>query len=341
MSQVLSKQKQFLSGNLLWITLLLVLPVLYYHLGVGDFLTYSPEGVEISAKLGYMFTVVMGVILVALPFLVLGVSVSVVVTLFVREEWLLRHVPRGRFSSHLVVSLLGMLMPVCECGNVPVARRLLMKGFSVSQSVTFLLAAPVINVVTLWSTAEAFGKIDSGIVLLRILATFIIANAVGMLLSFKSDQNDFLTDSFIAEMCRRPLTGGTKWKVALETFRSEFIEVFKMLLLGAITVGLIRAFLPNEIILSIGSNPVLSVLAMIMFGYVISVCSSIDAFLALAFADRFTAGALVAFLISGPMVDIKIFSLLRASFKVKLLIIIFLLVTLASMVVGVGYNLVS
>jgi uncharacterized membrane protein YraQ (UPF0718 family) len=43
---------------------------------------------------------------------------------------------------------------------------------------------------------------------------------------------------------------------------------------------------------------------------VVSVCSSVDAFLALGFAAQITPGALLAFLVLGPVVDLKLLGLL-------------------------------
>src|SRR5690606_29605112 len=122
------------------------------------------------------------------PFVVIGVIVSVLVALFFREEWVFNKLPKNRFFSHLYISFLGMFMPVCECGNVPVTRRLMLKGFNLSQSVTFLLAAPILNPITLLTTWQAFAP-DANYVILRFIGALFIANFIGILISFRKDQD--------------------------------------------------------------------------------------------------------------------------------------------------------
>src|SRR5882757_515355 len=95
--------------------------------------------------MGEIFTLFLGLVVEAFPFIVLGVVVSTLIALFVKDEWIKKYVPKNRFLSHPLVALLGILLPVCQCGNVPVARRLLAKGFPVSQAITFMLAAPIVN----------------------------------------------------------------------------------------------------------------------------------------------------------------------------------------------------
>jgi uncharacterized membrane protein YraQ (UPF0718 family) len=323
----------------LWAIILFGLAAFWLFGGI-DYLKYTPTGQITASRMADFVTLTMSVILGALPFVILGVLISVLVGLFVNEQFLLKYLPRNRFLSHVTISLLGMLMPVCECGNIPVGRRLLLKGFSVSQTFSFLLAAPVINVVTIWATAEAFGY-EPVIVVARILGAFIIANFVGILLSYQPNQNEFLTESFMLEMRMRQLPVKNKFHAALDIFQKEFIAVMKMLILGAFIVATIRTFLPQSLIEGIGSNPIMSVIAMMILAFILSVCSSIDAFLALSLATTFTSGAIVAFLIFGPMIDIKILSMLKASFKPKLLLTVSILVAMISLVIGLLVNLIT
>ena len=101
-------------------------------------------------------TIFLGILVEATPFLLLGVVISAFVHVFVSEDRLLRLVPRNPALSLIPALGIGMLMPVCECGNVAVARRFLAKGVPVSTCVTFLLAAPILNPVALFATATAF-----------------------------------------------------------------------------------------------------------------------------------------------------------------------------------------
>lgn len=98
----------------------------------------------------------LGVVIEALPFLLMGVLVSAFLRVYVKDQWLLRVFPKNAFGQMIVASLLGFLFPVCECGNIPVARRLIAKGVSVHAALTFLLTAPVLNPLVIAATWVAF-----------------------------------------------------------------------------------------------------------------------------------------------------------------------------------------
>lgn len=309
-----------------------------YHFG---YILDNPDWVINSASLRNFFTLTLSVIVAAFPFLVLGVTLSTLVTLYVDEKQLLKRLPRNRWTSHLLISMLGMLLPVCECGNIPIARRLILKGFTASQAITFLLAAPIINVVTILSTYEAF-RFEPGILVARIIGGFVIAYLVGIIFSFFANQNALLAESFTPQLLNTRLTSikTSRVKVAIETFQQEFISVFKLLVLGALLAAAIRIFLPNEVIVAIGTNPVLSVVAMILFAFIIAICSSIDAFFALSFVGQFTWGAIASFLIFGPMIDIKVLTLLQSTFRKQALTLLVAIVALAAFCVGLIINIV-
>jgi len=122
-------------------------------------------------------TIFLGIMIEATPFLVLGVLVSQALALVVREGEMVSWVPRGRLASLSALAGLGALFPVCECGNVPVARRLLSRGVPVAAAMVFLLSAPALNPVVALSTYAAF-RDQPSIVVLRLLLTFVVAIGV-------------------------------------------------------------------------------------------------------------------------------------------------------------------
>lgn len=333
MSKIGKSIHNTLTSSRFWISVVVVVVFVFYHFRLGDYFQFDTQGVLLAQRAQDFLTLTLAVILGALPFLVLGVVVSTLVSVYVDERTFLKLLPKNRILSHVAISGLGMFLPVCECGNIPLARRLVMKGFSVSQAMTFLLAAPVINIVTIVSTAQAF-QLTPVVVISRVVATFIIANVVGVVLSYAPNQNEFFSEGFIREMGRREVNTLPRWQFALGTFRQEFMSVFKMLVVGAMIAALIRTFIPQDVIVGFAVNPVLAILAMMFLAFVIAICSSIDAFFALSLANIFPVGAIVSFLTLGPMLDVKIVSMLKASFSTKLLIIVSILVILGSFVAG-------
>src|SRR5260221_1779172 len=318
-----------LNFNKLLVLLLLAGLFLYQILDVNKFLNFSPNGQIILARIQDFLTLVLSIVIEAFPFIILGVVISVLVgidffpwvnskitqhkTLLFPIYYLLQFLKSvdkkfhsNRIYSHVKISLMGVLLPVCECGNIPVARRLIMNGYSTSQSITFLLAAPILNPVTFITTSEAF-SFDKSVVIIRMISGFLIANFIGILLSYKKDQKDLLNESFL-ETCKveEHHHHHNKFEHALEIFQSEFLEVIKVLFIGAVLAAISQTFVPRDVIASIGQNPILSIVAMIILALVVSICSNVDAFFALSYANSFTIGSLLSFLVFGPMIYIKI-----------------------------------
>ena len=271
-------------------------------------------------------TVFLGIFIEAMPFVLLGALVSGVIGVFVRDETVARLLPHGRVTAPVAGSLLGMIFPVCECGVVPVTRRLVNKGAPVGLGVAFLFASPVINPIVLWSTYAAFGG-NWRMVAWRAGLTFAIAAFIGVVFSWHPNGRALLKPAPIA-LGYHPLPVDAdhthddhndhdeahdhaampfpeKIRHVCEHAALEFFEMGKFLVFGAILASLLQSLIPRQTLLSIGQSPVGSVLTMVVLAVVLSVCSTVDAFLVLTFAATFTTGALLAFLVFGPMVDIK------------------------------------
>lgn len=315
------------------------------------------------------FTLFLSLLVEAFPFLLLGVLLSSLLLLFVNERKLIKLLPRSPILGSLVGSLIGFLFPVCECGNVPVARRLLMQGMPTSVAIGFLLAAPTINPVVIWATWIAF-RDQPEIVVFRILFSLAIATIIGWVFSSQKDLRPFLQPTMTAVMPRPnpppatsavpsllksgtyllgqpgqplametlaatleppavetpPIPWTNRLPLLLDNIIQELRELGGILVLGSLVAAIIQVAAPRELILSLGQGPIISVITMMILATVISICSTVDAFFALAFAATFTPGSLLAFLVLGPMVDLKGLGLLLTIFRPRALMYIFVLV---------------
>ena len=283
-------------------------------------------------------TFLISIVVEALPFVVLGIIISVAVQVWLPEGWLLRRLPKRRWVRQVTISLLGVFVPVCECGNVPLARGLLVQGLSASESLVFLLAAPVLNPVTIITTQQAFAN-DPVVLAGRMAGGFVIANVVGWVF-MRRRRDELLQPDFIKTCQISRHIHERRWARSLELFRHEASHILPALLFGAAAAALVQVAVPREILLTLGSNPAWSIAAMLVLAFVISICSNVDAFFALAFKDTFTAGSLVSFLTFGPMIDIKLLSLMRTTYQPKVLMQVSLLVLLMSAAIGLGVNYV-
>jgi len=309
---------------------------------VARVLTSHPGTIALPNQAQDFLTLTISVIIESMPFVVLGILLSIAVQVWIPDDLFLRILPKNPALRRVAISLLGVLLPVCECGNVPLARGLIVKGLTVAESMTFLLAAPIVNPITIITTSQAFG-FTGGILIARLLGGFLIANLVGWLFSRHSDQQSLLTDTFAAE-CRMPPRAeqaGTRWQKSVDLFVHEAGAILPALFLGAVAAGLVQTVVPRSILITVGSNPVWSILALMVLAFVISICSNVDAFFILPFATTFLPGAIASFLVFGPMIDIKMLALMRTTFRTRVLVQLTIVIGLASAVVGLVVNYVA
>ncbi|MCR2813960.1 permease [Microbacterium sp. zg.Y1090] len=283
-------------------------------------------------------TLAISVLIESLPFVVLGVLLSIVIQVWLPPGALERWMPRRAWARRAVLSLLGMLVPVCECGNVPFARGLMMRGFSVPETMTFLIAAPIVNPIVIITTHQAFG-FDDGILIARLVGGYLVANLIGWIYSRHPDPDALVTDRFRDTCELAAFDTGGRGRRSLAQFVVELRAVMPALVIGSALAGAVHVLVPREALLAIGSNPALSIAVMIALAMIVSICSNVDAFFALSFASTFTPGAIVAFLIVGPIVDIKMLALLRTTFRTRVLVGVTVVVVLFAFALGSGVNL--
>jgi uncharacterized membrane protein YraQ (UPF0718 family) len=289
-----------------------------------------------------LLTLSISVIIESLPFVLLGIVLSIAVQVWIPDRYIMKILPRNPMLRRVTISFLGMFFPVCECGNLPLARGLIVKGFTVSESITFLLAAPILNPITIITTSQAFG-LDGWVLFARLVGGFAVANILGWLFSKHPNQDSLLTERFAAE-CRMPDPhehSQTKWRKSVELFTHEAGVIMPALFIGSVIAGAVQVIVPRAVLLNLGSNPVWSVVAMMVLAFVISVCSNVDSFFILPFASTFMPGSIAVFLIFGPIVDIKMLTLMRTTFRGRVLVQITVVVALISALIGLVINYVA
>jgi uncharacterized membrane protein YraQ (UPF0718 family) len=302
----------------------------------------------IGGKLSTFATVFLGIFIEAIPFLLLGTLGSGFVEAFLNHSQIQRFIPHFILTRAITGSLLGMVFPVCECGVVPLTRRLFNKGLPVVAGIAFLMAAPVINPIVILSTASAFGW--GWMLAGRVGLSMLIAVTTGLLFSVVKSPADILLPASLRLGGKKsgtnpaqplPQTGlREKLNQMLVIAADEFFEMGRFLVLGASLAAIMQAFIPQQLLLQIGHGPVTSVLVMMALAVLLSICSTVDAFIALGFVSIFSPGAILAFLIFGPMVDIKTTLMYLSVFKKRTVIYLILLPFLMSLLAGVLLNLV-
>ncbi len=301
------------------------------------------SGIKVAGQEMANFKVVfLGIVLEALPFILIGVVVSALLETFVSEEFIYKILPKNRYASISLACCLGIIFPICECGIVPVARRLVSKGVPLYSAIAFMLAAPIINPVVISSTTVAFSN-NHVMVWTRIGAAFLVSFLAALILSFVFQGKQLNTndnESFGA-CCHNHgcdheavIFGAKIWRT-LQASCDEFFEMGKYLIIGAFLGALAQTFIPRTLLLGVGQDQLLSILIMLVFAFVVSVCSSADAFIAASFMNSFSPGALLAFMVMGPMIDVKNTLMLFKAFKSRF--VLFMIPTVIMLVIGAAY----
>ncbi|MDE0140333.1 MAG: permease [Caldilineaceae bacterium] len=295
-------------------------------------------------------TIFLSLFIEAAPFLIAGSIVSGFIAVYVNEGMVERYIPNHPLLAALAGSGLGFIFPVCECGVVPVTRRLYGKGLPLPVGIAFLLAAPVINPVVIFSTYAAFGW---GPVLWgRVVFSMLVAFSVGLIFHLARPREILLPETLAVSSGRDASGdhdhshnhshhhGGSRpgiWQ-ALIMAGDDFLDMGRYLIAGAMLAAAMQTIVPQSTLLTIGQGPIFSVFVMMALAYILSVCSTVDAFIALAFSNAFTTGSLFGFLVFGPMVDIKSSLLFMGVFRRRTVLYLILLPLALVAVIGVFWN---
>ncbi|WP_067975202.1 permease [Nocardiopsis trehalosi] len=251
-------------------------------------------------------TIFTAISLQALPFLVFGVALSAALTAFVPASFYQRVFPRNAAAAVPVAGLAGAVLPGCECASVPVANGLMRRGVAPAAALTFLLAAPAINPVVLVATAVAFAG-QPEMVAARFAASLGAAVVVGWVWA-RFGRTDWI---------RAPRThhdpGAPRWRVFQESMTHDLMHAGGFLVVGALAAATLNVIVPREWVSAVADRPVVSVLVLALLAILLSICSEADAFVAISLTE-FSPTAKLAFLVVGPMVDLKLIALQAGTF---------------------------
>ncbi|BDX33343.1 permease [Mycobacterium antarcticum] len=285
-------------------------------------------------------TVFCGVFVQALPFLALGVVISGLIAAYVSPDRLARWLPRRTGVAILTAGVGGAALPGCECGAVPVARRLFgdADGSAGSRqgaaALTFMLAAPAINPVVLVSTAVAFPG-EPAMIGARFTASLLTAVIMGAVWS-RWGRAEWIT----RKLPRAHHDDGSKWTVFTEAARHDFLQAASYLVLGAATAAALHVLVPPAVYEHLAGQMLLGILTMALLAFVLALCSEADAFVAASLTMLPLLPRLV-FLVVGPAVDVKLFAMQAGmfgrAFATRFAPTTFVVATVVATVVGLAF----
>lgn len=263
----------------------------------------------------------------ALPFVLFGAAVSAALEVFVPDRWFDRLADKPLKVQVPAAIASGFAFPVCECGSVPVARRLILRGLHPTAGLAFMLAAPIVNPVVLASTAVAYqGRNPVGMLLARAVLGLLLAVSVSLVVGRRNQErllrvrdgggpgHDHEHDhDHDHAVCGAPAARAGRLRRWSDHVASDFFFMGRFVVAGAALAAAAQTVIPTSFYGGLLSAPVVGALVLMFAAFMLSLCSEADAFVALSFV-QFPVGAQLAFLVFGPVLDIKLAMLYRATF---------------------------
>ncbi|MBM3689217.1 MAG: permease [Actinobacteria bacterium] len=254
-------------------------------------------------------TIFVSIVVQALPFLVLGVVLSGAIAAFVPASFWKKALPKNPALAVPVAGAAGAVLPGCECASVPVANGLMSRGVAPAAALAFLLSAPAINPIVLASTFVAFPG-EPMMVVARFVASLATAVIMGWLwLRFGKAK-------WLRIGPRDHLVGASPWHTFRLTATHDFLHAGGFLVIGGLFAAALNVVVPQQWLAAVADQPILSVLVLALLAVLLSICSEADAFVAASLTE-FSLTAKLAFLVVGPMVDLKLISLQAGTFSGK------------------------
>jgi uncharacterized protein len=292
-------------------------------------------------------TIFLSIVLESLPFILFGVLLSSLIQELVSQERMLRLIPKNGILAVFVSSLFGLVLPVCDCGTIPVARSLLRKGVPTSVAMSFTLSAPVVNPLSMIATYVAFGM-HSSMMWLRVITSFVISVVIGWtLLSFEKKRSERpIMRGFELPLAEIATTRLVPRRRSVSQILSsvighaiiEFFEVGGFVVVSAAVAALLQTWVPASVLSPIGKHPIGSVIGMMVLAILLSLCSEADAFVARSLAGLTTSGGVLGFLVIGQMIDMRNLFLLPSVFPRRIVVITLFLAMILTLCGGILIN---
>ena len=283
----------------------------------------------VPSPTGDIFYAFLSILLEGAPFILLGALISGVIDAWLPSGAMDRLLPKRAFPAILVSGLLGIIFPVCECAIVPVIRRLVQKGLPLGCAMTYMLAAPIVNPIVALSTWTAFTGRDPLLMMgSRVTMGYVIAVLAGLVIS-RFAASSVLKDRVLAGISTPVLAGaaaaegkpdhGKRFVQAMRTAQRDFLDVALYFVIGVAIASILKTqvfYRPSlqEGMGVVAGNHWIAAPVLMVMAFVLSLCSTTDAFI-IAADNLFPAVAKLAFLVFGPMMDLKLIFLYSTVLK--------------------------
>ncbi|KAB2334816.1 permease [Cytobacillus depressus] len=315
---------RIIRSHIIEITGILIIAVALYLISFSSDLKGS---LNVPPSILNLNTIFISILIEALPFVLIGVLIAGVIQIFVTEEHIRKCIPKNKVLAVIMSCVIGALFPACECGIVPIVRRLVGKGVPIYAAMGFMLTGPLINPIVIASTYMAFGN-NMTVAGLRMGLGFIISIIIAFAVSLFFKGTQFNSSTTIEYIHKQPKEDFITrlWSMLTHSI-DEFFDMAKYLIMGAFLAAVVQTYMPAKALLEAGNGPVSSIIVMMGLAYVLSLCSEADAFIGASFSSIFPTPSILAFLIFGPMIDLKNTLMMLSVFRFKFVMTVLALIT--------------
>ena len=275
-----------------------------------------------------MGAIFLSIMIEALPFVLIGSIISGFIDVYITPDRVHAFLPQNKILRILFGTFVGFIFPSCECGIVPIVNRFLEKKVPTYTAVPFLATAPIINPIVLFATYTAFGN-SVHFALFRALGSILVALVLGIFWGFVAKAPILKQDG--AKVHSHDFSdkrGWTKVGYALIQAIDEFFDMGRYLVFGCLFASFVQVYVPTYVLTRIGHNSLTAILLMMVLAFLLSLCSEADAFIGASLLASFGFAPVMAFLIIGPMIDIKNLLMMKNHFTNKFILQFISLITL-------------
>lgn len=241
------------------------------------------------------------------PYLLLGYFFAGILSILITPEWIERHLGGSNFSSTVKAAILGMPLPLCSCGVIPVTASIRKHGAGKGATASFLISTPTTGVDSILAAWALLGPVFA---IYRAIMAVLIGILGGTLANlFDGDEQELLakhqeTKNEEKKDCCAHKVKATESKL-VRIFKHGFVaipkDIGRALFIGIVIAAIISSLISANVIDQFLGAGFGSMLLMLVIGIPLYVCATASIPLAIGFmALGASPGAALVFLIAGP-----------------------------------------
>ena len=271
------------------------------------------------------------------PYLILGFFISGLLSEFLTVEIVQKYLGSDSLFSVFLASLLGVPIPLCSCGVIPVSAYLSKNGASKGSVTSFLISTPQTGIDSIFITYAMLGPVFA---IYRPFIAFISGVLGGALVHFNDDKKSEIVEESCEDDCCEEESKSKIYNVFNYGFLKLPMDIAGPLIFGVVFSSLILVFIPTDYFDMVGSG-ILGMFIMLILGLPTYVCATASVPIAFALhSSGFSMGAVLVFLMSGPATNIATMSVIYKILGKKNLLIYLLTIILSSISFGLLFDFI-